>query len=427
MVKHLNSRYNRINDVIHLDGQQINIPPKLLQRHPGGSEILRRSTRLYDATPLINSYHLSEKKCLIVSKGAVDDPNCHSSIFTFNEGDFYSVIKKKVAIWQQQNNLKTLTAPHIYKQIWYIHAFLLLCCLFLGPILWIYDYKVISCGISILIGLLRALMGLREGHAGSHFSVSKDPTHNKFYNAFSFWFAGTTYEMWDIRHVECHHLYVGIDQIDEDPSYPLKRTSTQQKLRWWHRFQHIYMFLTYSWVVLGWNFHDIIELCTKRYEVSWRSYGIIFSIPIIFYGWIPYYHAYIYLLLQIWIESLYLMLGFAVGHETIECAQHVDKYQFTTTINSSPQKVDFGEYQLLTSVNHSSSSYIMNQLHGGLNLQAVHHLFPGIHYSYYPAILPLIVETAKDFNLPYVEYSSWWEAIKAHYYLLKILGSKSKE
>lgn len=35
------------------------------------------------------------------------------------------------------------------------------------------------------------------------------------------------------------------------------------------------------------------------------------------------------------------------------------------------------------------------------NLQIEHHLFPGISQYYYPAIAPLVVQTCKEYGIPY--------------------------
>lgn len=34
----------------------------------------------------------------------------------------------------------------------------------------------------------------------------------------------------------------------------------------------------------------------------------------------------------------------------------------------------------------------------------VHHLFPGICHTHYPAIAPIVMDTCKEFNVPYKIY-----------------------
>ena len=37
-------------------------------------------------------------------------------------------------------------------------------------------------------------------------------------------------------------------------------------------------------------------------------------------------------------------------------------------------------------------------------MQVVHHLFPGICHTYYPAIAPIVLATCQEFNIPYKVY-----------------------
>ncbi len=39
-------------------------------------------------------------------------------------------------------------------------------------------------------------------------------------------------------------------------------------------------------------------------------------------------------------------------------------------------------------------------------LQVVHHLFPGVCHTHYPAIAPIVLDTCKEFNVPYKVYPS---------------------
>ncbi len=38
--------------------------------------------------------------------------------------------------------------------------------------------------------------------------------------------------------------------------------------------------------------------------------------------------------------------------------------------------------------------------------QVVHHLFPGICHTYYPAIAPIVLATCQEFKIPYKIYQS---------------------
>ena len=56
-------------------------------------------------------------------------------------------------------------------------------------------------------------------------------------------------------------------------------------------------------------------------------------------------------------------------------------------------------------------------------LQVVHHLFPGICHTHYPAIAPLVLDTCKEFGVPYKVYPTFWSALAAHFQHLKDMGA----
>jgi linoleoyl-CoA desaturase len=64
---------------------------------------------------------------------------------------------------------------------------------------------------------------------------------------------------------------------------------------------------------------------------------------------------------------------------------------------------------------------------GGLNFQIEHHLFPQICSVHYPAISPIVEETAKEYGIPYNLHDTFGEAVKSHYNTLKKFGDPEYE
>ena len=62
------------------------------------------------------------------------------------------------------------------------------------------------------------------------------------------------------------------------------------------------------------------------------------------------------------------------------------------------------------------------QCTGALNHQTVHHLFPGICQYYYPQITPIVVQTCKEFNIPYNYKKTFTEALGCHLNHLWTMG-----
>ncbi len=54
--------------------------------------------------------------------------------------------------------------------------------------------------------------------------------------------------------------------------------------------------------------------------------------------------------------------------------------------------------------------------------QVVHHLFPGICHTHYPALAPIVRRTAAEFGLTYRCFPSFWAALAAHFRHLAKVG-----
>lgn len=80
--------------------------------------------------------------------------------------------------------------------------------------------------------------------------------------------------------------------------------------------------------------------------------------------------------------------------------------------------------QVKTSVDYGHNSWLTAFWTGALNYQIEHHLFPGISQYYYPEIAPIVMDTCKEFGIPYRLEPSFWSAWCAHLRLLYIMGQK---
>ncbi len=76
--------------------------------------------------------------------------------------------------------------------------------------------------------------------------------------------------------------------------------------------------------------------------------------------------------------------------------------------NSNYGKVDWGEAQVRNSSNFCNhwASDIFAFLHGSINYQIEHHLFPGMNHIHLPKIAPIVRQTCEEFGIPYTAYPS---------------------
>ena len=81
-------------------------------------------------------------------------------------------------------------------------------------------------------------------------------------------------------------------------------------------------------------------------------------------------------------------------------------------------------HQLFTTANFAPKNWIVNYYTGGLNHQIEHHIFPNISHVHYDQIAKIVKKTSIEFNLPYNEFNTFFDAIRAHFRFLKTMGLK---
>jgi linoleoyl-CoA desaturase len=84
---------------------------------------------------------------------------------------------------------------------------------------------------------------------------------------------------------------------------------------------------------------------------------------------------------------------------------------------------EFSVHQFATTANFATRSKLAAWFLGGLNFQVEHHMFPKISHVHYPSIKPIVEQTCKEFNVPYLEYPTLMQAIASHLRYLKLVGT----
>ena len=60
---------------------------------------------------------------------------------------------------------------------------------------------------------------------------------------------------------------------------------------------------------------------------------------------------------------------------------------------------------------------------GGLNYQAVHHLFPRVCHIHYPALSGIVEAACRDHGVRYRTNPTFWSAIRSHVAWLRRMGA----
>jgi linoleoyl-CoA desaturase len=79
-------------------------------------------------------------------------------------------------------------------------------------------------------------------------------------------------------------------------------------------------------------------------------------------------------------------------------------------------------HQLKTTVDFAPTNKFINWYVGGLNYQAVHHLFPKVCHIHYPKLAKIVQEVCQEFGVEYKVYGTFGEILSSNYRWLKAMG-----
>lgn len=406
----------------YIDGVAYDFVP-FVRNHPGGIYALYLG-RGQECQSLIHSYHLSIPPQILLDrykcpKEMQPDPAVLKKFspaqkFTYEKGGFFDVVKEEVREYFKKSG-KSHKADNFHIAMFFVNVFLVLWSMF-GLVTEASFLK------AFLHGVFRAILVVQTTHAASHFSFSLNPMVNRWaYRLGTILIGLWSPKNWDIQHVLAHHVYTNEWPFDSDSAFPIKSILHNQRRFWYHKYQHIYMWIVYALFIPLIMLNSIRELATGHqttFKMYWYSgakaeaWGctILGAFYILLpYFFMPFWTALPLVVVTSLVSSIIFSLQFVVNHE-------VD-----TIISTKPKPVsiDFGQYQLEEAFTFAPESLFALQFSGGLNTQVEHHLFPGVHYSHYRDLSRIIRRVAKDFKLEYQYSDTWVGAVKKHYALLK--------
>ena len=395
-----------------------------LARHPGGRDALLQAEGS-DCTELFRTYHLKgAPTAALLARYAVEaDPNDPRQVasllgahFTFAEGGFYQTMRERVRAYFRESGLPTEASRRV--QVASVVVVLVAIAL---------NYPAFVLGsvwAALGLGLLKGLAAAGPGHSMSHFSVFRRGRWNTLVFRLASPFLVSNPAIWSAAHIQSHHIHT-LTATDLQDHYPVKRVQPALAHRPWHRGQHVYAWLIYMFGLPLWAVQDLTRSVGSlftglhagvRFSLAQRientvviAVNIAFSVALPFF-FLPAGRALVVCLVTNVVASLFVTIQISVNHEVPETQGHV----------SEDVPIDWGVHQVLTSHNYAVGSAAALHLSGGLNMQIEHHLFPGVHYTHYPAISRLVRATCDEFGLPYHRSRSIWEAMAKHYEVLRL-------
>lgn len=311
--------------------------------------------------------------------------------------------------------------------------------LYLVPVVLLYavaDLSVWSVfGLYVICGLGMAGIGMSVMHDALHGSYSSWRWLNNLMG-YSINLLGASADVWKLQHNVLHHTYTNIGDMDDDLNTTiLLRFSPDKKWIGVHRFQQYYAWLLYGLMSLSWvTTRDFTRI--YRYQkmglvqdkkfvrkviikaIWWKIvyFGVTLIGPLIVLNQ-PFW------LIILAFFAMHLVAGFSLSI-IFQTAHIMPETSFP--VPDAAGNVDESRYshQLATTCNYSPRSKLFSWLIGGLNYQIEHHLMPDVCHTHYRKLAPIVREVAEKHDIPYYSNTSFWEAMRAHYVMLKQLGSR---
>lgn len=286
----------------------------------------------------------------------------------------------------------------------------------------------------MLMGVAAAGIGMSVMHDANHGSYSGNKWVNKAVGYFLNMIGGSA-ENWKIQHNILHHTYTNIDGLDADTvTFPMLRFSPFAKRRAIHRIQHIYGWFFYGLMTVSWVFmKDFKQLVDYKNSGMTTNYDTGFAQIILRVILFKAAYLFVTLALPIYILPLpwygtlgcFFLMHFIAGlilGMVFQSAHIMEVCEFTQPDDKGVMRDSWAIHQLKTTTDFAPTNKLVTWFVGGLNFQVVHHLFPKVSHVHYPALAPIVAQTAKDFDLPYHCIPTFTEAVLGHGKMLRALG-----
>jgi linoleoyl-CoA desaturase len=283
-----------------------------------------------------------------------------------------------------------------------------------------------------LWGFSFAACAVNVGHDVIHGAYTKNKTLSNALRL-TFDLNGASSYMWSIMHNVAHHTYTNIIEHDEDlHPVPLLRLSPDAELLPMHKNQYWYCFLLYPVATLSWilrkDFVKVKENTVANYNnrqhpknklvelfaFKFVHYAVFILLPFVVID-APFWQKMICFLSAHAVAGFYLAIIFMLAHA-------VEKVDFPKVDEAGMTENNWFIHQMKTTANFAVDSKLAAFISGGLNQQVEHHLFPNICSTHYPALAKIVRQTANEYDVPYLEYPSFWQALKSHARFMKNLS-----
>jgi len=283
----------------------------------------------------------------------------------------------------------------------------------------------------ILHGAYDKVPNIPERYTSKHYATGK--------RRYLDWLDWIKPDAWSFEHNIMHHYHLGEDDDPDNVELNLKWLTTS-KLPMWLRYVIVYGFAT-MWKPAYYapNTLRILDNKARRKEKLpehkkhawnpftkngsrlWTEYLLPYIsikfilIPLLFIplGWSAVLNAFLVTFMAELLANFHSFSVIVPNHSA------GDIYRFET-----PHKTQ-GEFylrQIMGSVNYKTGTNSVDFMHGWLNYQIEHHLFPNLPLSQYQKMQPIVKEICRQHNLEYRQES----VLKRVYMTVELMVGKAK-
>lgn len=346
---------------------------------------------------------------------------------------FFDTLKERVDLYFVENNISQhANSTMVFKTIFMLSLYFVPFALILSGVLGLAGMWICC----LIMGLGLAGIGMSVMHDANHGAYSSNPLMNKVIS-FSLTIVGGDNKNWKTQHNILHHTYTNIHEHDRDiDNKVIMRFAPTGKYYTIQRFQVAYVFVFYAIMTLYWttvkDFIQHFEFIKQGHNRESKKDQAKNLARLII--WKIIYIGYIIILPMVLLDLSFLQvfIGFISLHAVaglilsviFQLAHVVEETTFPTPDAKGNIENEWAIHQLETTADFAKNNPLITFYVGGLNYQAIHHLFPRICHVHYPAIAPIVEQTAKEFGVPYLYNESFGKAFASHIRILSKLGKR---
>lgn len=350
-----------------------------------------------------------------------------------NKTQFFSTLKERVDNYFIENKISPqANSTMVFKTIvmlglYFIPYFLIMTQGYSTIVMWL---------CSLVMGLGLAGIGMSVMHDANHGAYSSNMFVNKLLGL-TLNIVGADTKNWKTQHNVLHHTYTNIYNHDRDiDNKVIMRFSPEGEYQKAQRFQVFYVFFFYAIMSLYWttvkDFIQYFEFIKQGHNRENKKQKVLSFLSIVFWKAFYFFYAIILPMLVLKLSFLQVFVGFLSMHViagiilsiVFQLAHVVEETSFPVPDEKGNIENDWAIHQLNTTCDFSKNNKLITFYVGGLNYQAIHHLFPGICHVHYPKLAPIVAQTAKEFGVKYLYNDSMFNAFLSHMKVLAKLGKK---